>query len=56
MKVGVTVGLKVGNLLLAMEIDYGMSSFIAKNKLPTLRPNSYLHTQNECAHLYNVNN
>ena len=28
-----------------MEIDYGMSSFIAKNKLPTLKPNSYLHTQ-----------
>ena len=34
-----------GNLLLAMEIDYGMSSFIARNKLLTLRPNSYLHTQ-----------
>ena len=36
---------KVGNLSLAMEIDYGMSSFIARNKLPTLWPNSYLHTQ-----------
>ena len=35
----------MGNLFLAMEIDYGMSSFIAKNKLPTLKPNSYLHTQ-----------
>ena len=35
----------MGNLFLAMEIDYGMSSFIAKNKLLTLKPNSYLHTQ-----------
>ena len=35
----------MGNLFLAMEIDYGMSSFIARNKLPTLWPNSYLHTQ-----------
>ena len=35
----------MGNLFLTMEIDYGMSSFIAKNKLPTLKPNSYLHTQ-----------
>ena len=43
MKVGVRP--QVGNLFLAMEIDYGMSSFIAKNKLLTLRPNSYLHTQ-----------
>ena len=35
----------MGNLFLAMEIDYGMSSFIGRNKLPTLWPNSYLHTQ-----------
>ena len=34
---------KEGNLFLTMEIDYGMSSFIAKNKLPALKPN--LHTQ-----------
>ena len=32
-------------MFLSMHIDYGMSSFIAKNKLPTLKPNSYLHTQ-----------
>ena len=35
----------MGKLFLAMEIDYGMSSFIAKSKLPTLKPNSYLHTE-----------
>ena len=35
----------MGNLFLAMEIYNGMSCFIAKSKLPTLKPNSYLHTQ-----------
>ena len=35
----------MGNLFLAMEIYYGMSSLIAKNELPTLRSNSYLNTQ-----------
>ena len=33
------------DLFPAIEYDYGMSSFIAKNKLPTLRPNSYLHIE-----------
>ena len=37
--------LKVGNLFLTMDYDYGMSSSIATNKLPTLKSNSYLHTQ-----------
>ena len=39
------LGLKVGNLFIAMDFYYGMSSSITRNKLPTLKPNSYLHTQ-----------
>ena len=39
----VELGLKVGNLFLTIKIDYGMP--LARNKLPTLRSNSYLHTQ-----------
>ena len=45
MKVGIRPQSVTGNLIHTMECGYGISSSIAMNKLTTLRPDSYLHTQ-----------